>query len=76
MRENEIADRLRNALAYPKHGNTDIQHLLKAVFKRKQRDLLFNEPGCRRVIGSAGSGKTFVLVHKAVNAAREENRFS
>lgn len=75
MKRYEIADRLRNALAYPKHGNTDIQSLLKAVFKKgKQRDLLPNEPGCRRVIGSAGSGKTFLLIHKAVNAAREEKK--
>ena len=72
MKEIGLADRLPNALAYPKHGNTDIQSLLKVVFKKgKQRDLLPNTPGCRRVFGAAGSGKTFLLIHKAVNAARE-----
>ncbi len=70
MQKNGIADRLRNALAYPKHGNTDIQSLLVS-FNKKQQDLLPNNPGCRRVFGAAGGGKTLVLVHKAVNAAKE-----
>ncbi|MGB7441646.1 MAG: UvrD-helicase domain-containing protein, partial [Coleofasciculaceae cyanobacterium] len=70
MQEIGLADRLANALAYPKHGSTDIQTLL-APFNKKQKDLLPNESGSRRVFGAAGSGKTFVLVHKAVNAARD-----
>ncbi|BAZ47444.1 hypothetical protein NIES4103_00450 [Nostoc sp. NIES-4103] len=70
MKENQISERLRNALAYPKHGSTDLQNLLVA-FNKKQQELLPNTPGCRRVIGGAGSGKTLVLVHKAVNAAKE-----
>lgn len=70
MQEIELADRLANALAYPKHGGTDIPSLL-APFNKKQLDLLSNESGSRRVFGAAGSGKTFVLVHKAVNAARD-----
>jgi hypothetical protein len=70
MKDIGLADRLANALAYPKHGGTDIQNLL-APFNDKQLDLLPNESRSRRVFGAAGSGKTFVLVHKAVNAARE-----
>lgn len=70
MQKNGIADRLRNALAYPKHGSTDIQSLI-VPFNKKQQDLLPNNPGCRRVFGAAGGGKTLVLVHKAVNAARD-----
>ncbi|MEQ8995331.1 MAG: NERD domain-containing protein [Coleofasciculus sp. B1-GNL1-01] len=70
MAEIGLADRLANALAYPQHGSTDIQTLL-APFNKKQKDLLPNESGSRRVFGAAGSGKTFVLIHKAVNAARD-----
>jgi len=70
MKDIGLADRLANALAYPKHGGTDIQNLL-APFNEKQLDLLPNESRSRRVFGAAGSGKTFVLVHKAVNAAKE-----
>jgi hypothetical protein len=70
MQEIGLAERLANALAYPLHGNTSIKNLLKP-FNKKQKVLLSNEPGSRRVKGAAGSGKTFVLVHKAVNAARE-----
>jgi len=70
MEEIGLADRLANALAYPKHGKTDIQNLL-APLNKKQKDLLPNDSRSRRVFGAAGSGKTFVLVHKAVNAARD-----
>lgn len=70
MKKNGISDRLRNALAYPKHGSTDIQSLL-VTFNKKQQNLLTNSPGCRRVFGAAGGGKTLILVHKAVNAAKE-----
>jgi hypothetical protein len=70
MQEIGLAERLANALAYPKHGRTDIQNLL-APFNKKQLDLLPNDSRSRRVFGAAGSGKTFVLVHKAVNAARD-----
>ncbi|AUS98938.1 hypothetical protein CLI64_00145 [Nostoc sp. CENA543] len=73
MKRNGIADRLRNALAYPKHGSTDIKSLL-VTFNKKQQDLLPNNPGCRRVFGAAGGGKTLVLVHKAVNAAKERKK--
>ena len=70
MKKNGISERLQNALAYPKHGSTDIKSLL-VTFNKKQQDLLPNNPGCRRVFGAAGGGKTLVLVHKAVNAAKE-----
>ena len=73
MQSNDLGNRLRNALAYPKHGATDLGNLL-AKPEPKQRDLLPNRIGSRRVLGAAGSGKTFVLVHKAVNAARDGKR--
>ena len=73
MQSNDLENRLRNALAYPKHGATDLGNLL-AKPESKQRDLLPNRIGSRRVLGAAGSGKTFVLVHKAVNAARDGKR--
>jgi|GEM_PF-2194343 len=70
MEELGVENRLRNALAYPKHGDTNIKRIL-VPFNKKQENLLPNNPGSRRVLGAAGSGKTLVLVHKAVNAARE-----
>ena len=73
MQSNDLGNRLRNALAYPKHRATDLGNLL-AKPESKQRDLLPNKIGSRRVLGAAGSGKTFVLVHKAVNAARDGKR--
>ena len=72
MKEIELSDRLANALAYPRHGDTNIHHLLKSM-NPKQKSLLINTPKTKkRVKGVAGGGKTLVLVHKAVNAAREE----
>lgn len=73
MQEIGLTDRLANALAYPRHGNTNLQNLLQSL-SSKQQELLSNKSGTRRVKGAAGSGKTFVLVHKAVNAAREKKR--
>lgn len=70
MKEIGLADRLANALAYPKHGYIDIQNLLKP-FSKKQQELVRRTTGTIRIKGAAGAGKTFVLVHKAVNAARE-----
>lgn len=70
MKEIGLADRLANALAYPKHGYIDIQNLLKPLSK-KQSELVDRASGAIRIKGAAGAGKTFVLVHKAVNAARK-----
>ncbi len=70
MQDIGLAARLANALAYPKHGETDIQNLLKPL-NPKQQELLNRKIGNLRIKGAAGSGKTFVLVHKAVNAAKE-----
>lgn len=74
VRQSGIADRLRNALAYPEEGRIDIRAIREIPFTRKQRELLPNTPGRRRVFGVAGSGKTMLLAHKAVNAAREGKR--
>lgn len=73
MTEIGLADRLANALAYPRHGNTNLENFLQPLTS-KQKELLSNNSGTRRVKGAAGSGKTFLLVHKAVNAAREKKR--
>lgn len=70
MAENGIGERVRGALAQPEHGKTSIQNLL-VKFTARQRDLLPNTPGRRRVLGVAGSGKTIILAHKAAAAARE-----
>ena len=71
MKEIELTDRLANALAYPRHGDTNIHHLLKSM-SPKQKSLLINPPSkTKRVKGVAGGGKTLVLIHKAVNAAKE-----
>jgi hypothetical protein len=62
---------IQNAFYPPKHGQTDLKYLNDEP-TRKQKDLIPNVSGSkRRVIGSAGSGKTFVLVRKAIDAARE-----
>lgn len=70
MKTSGFAGRLRNALGYPEHGNYELKHLLIA-FSDKQKDLLDNTLGtARRVLGVAGSGKTLVVVQKAVDSAR------
>lgn len=69
MRKTGFSSRLRNALGYPEHGNYSIKHLTIQL-SEKQKQLLDNELGTsRRVKGVAGSGKTMIIVQKAVNAA-------
>ncbi len=69
MKEQGISARLRNALCYPEHGKIDPK-FITGKLTAKQRDLLPSPPRVyRRVIGVAGSGKTFVIVRKAVDAA-------
>jgi len=63
-------NRLRNALGYPIHMEVT-REILKPNFTPKQSELLPNIPGSKRVLGVAGSGKTLLLVHKAINAALE-----
>ncbi|NES04645.1 MAG: AAA family ATPase [Okeania sp. SIO2F4] len=74
MQEIGLADRLANALAFPKHGMTNIEHLLNLT--KKQREILNKQKNSRRtrVKGAAGSGKTLLLAHKAAIAASEEKR--
>ncbi|NEQ36792.1 MAG: AAA family ATPase [Okeania sp. SIO3I5] len=74
MQEIGLADRLANALALPKHGMTNIEHLLNLT--KKQREILNKQKNSRRtrVKGAAGSGKTLLLAHKAAIAASEEKR--
>lgn len=70
MKETRFSSRLRNALGYPEHGNYELKHLM-IEFSDKQRYLLDNTLGvARRVQGVAGSGKTVLVVQKAVDAAR------
>ncbi len=70
MAENTIVERVRGAFSEPEHGKTSIQNLM-VKFTARQRDLLPNTPGRRRVLGVAGSGKTIIIAHKAAAAARE-----
>ena len=73
----DVSARIINALAYPQHGNTNLEHLNKPL-STKQKALLPNinpaKSKGKRVSGVAGSGKTLVLIHKAVNAALENKQ--
>ena len=73
----DVSSRITNALAYPQHGNINLKHLNKPLSK-KQEALLSNvnlpKSKGKRVSGVAGSGKTLVLIHKAVNAALENKQ--
>ena len=65
---------IQNAFYPALHGKTDLKYL-NYKLTNKQQDLLDSSLGKRRrVIGSAGSGKTFVLVRKAVLAAKEKRK--
>ena len=68
MKRYELQNRLLNALDYADHGRLDVSDILFSLTKAQQK-LLSNAPGRRRAIGVAGSGKTLLLVRKAVNAA-------
>lgn len=68
MKRYELKNRLLNALDYPEHGRLSLPNILFPLTP-KQKELLANDPGRRRVIGAAGSGKTMLLARKAVNAA-------
>jgi len=68
MKRYQFQNRLRNALDYPEHGRLRVTDILFPLTP-KQRELLANDPGRRRVIGAAGSGKTLIVARKAVNAA-------
>lgn len=62
---------IQNTFYPPKYGQTDLKYL-NSEPTRKQKDLIPNILSSkRRVIGSAGSGKTFLLVRKAIDGARE-----
>lgn len=69
LRAEEIDQKIRNALAYHR-APVDVKSLL-VKFTAKQKELLSNDAKPKRLVASAGSGKTLILVHKAVNAARE-----
>jgi hypothetical protein len=73
MQKYQLQNRLRNSLAYPEHGRSDALDILFTLPKRHQ-ELLPNKPGKRRVIGAAGSGKSMILVRKAVNAALADQK--
>jgi len=69
LRNEEIDRKIQDALAY--HRTPIDKKSLLVNFTPKQTDLLSNNTKPRRVTASAGSGKTLLIVHKAVNAARE-----
>jgi len=70
MKENNLYGRLRSALAYPEYGQIEAKYV-SAVYGVKQKKILEIDHGGRRLLGVAGSGKTFILVQKAVHAAIE-----
>jgi superfamily I DNA/RNA helicase len=72
MKDNDLLGQLQSALSYPKYGKFDRKNI--QILTAKQRELLPNDPGGRRVLGVAGSGKTIVVVNKAVEAARENKK--
>ena len=75
LKSEDVSARIRNALAYPQHGNIDLEHLNQPLTKQQTKLLSNTNPPKskgKRVVGVAGSGKTLVLIHKAVNAAIEE----
>ena len=73
MKRYELQNRLLNALAYPEHGLLSVADILFPLTP-KQKELLANNPGRRRVIGAAGSGKTLLLARKALNAALNDQK--
>lgn len=70
MQKAELKNRLLTALRYPVHGRLGVNEV-QLKLTNDQAGLLANEPGKKRVIGSAGSGKTLLVAYKAVNAALE-----
>lgn len=68
MQRYQLGQRLRNALSYPEHGRLEVSDILFDLPK-EAKPLLLNGPGRKRVIGSAGSGKSLILARKAVSAA-------
>ncbi len=70
MKENNLYGRLRSALAYPEHGQIEAKYV-NSVYNVKQKRIMEVQHGGRRILGVAGSGKTFILVQKAVQAAIE-----
>ena len=73
MREVDLQNRLYNAMAHPEYGRLDKEHISFTLNKDQQR-LMPSEPGGKRVVGSAGSGKSLVLARKAVAAAKDGNK--
>jgi thymidine kinase len=72
MQDNKLT--IQNAFYPPQYGKTDLKYLNDEP-THKQKELLPNTPKSkRRVLGSAGSGKTFILVRKALHAARNNQR--
>ncbi len=69
MKRYDLRDRLQNSLTYPEHGRLEIDDILFDLHK-DQKHLLSNLPGKKRVIGSAGTGKSLIVARKAINAAQ------
>jgi hypothetical protein len=67
---------LENVLGYPQRSTVDqrLASFSVAKLSPQQRDLLPNDSSSRRVIGSAGSGKSHVAILKAVQAAVDGKR--
>ncbi len=74
MSDERAAD-LRNWLVEPEFARDQRTPLIDALTP-KQRDIVFNKPyaAFRRIRGSAGSGKSFVLAGRAAQLAKEGKR--
>lgn len=69
MHEADMQARLMDAAGRSQYGRLDHKHIQFALSRDQQR-LMLSEPGGKRVIGSAGSGKSIILARKAVAAAK------
>lgn len=69
IREAGLQGRLDSATAVPEYGRLDKEDLKFKPTKDQMR-VIESEPGGKRVIGSAGSGKSLILARKAVDAAK------
>ncbi len=67
------ANSLRTRLARDRNYQPALQHLDRlSLNPGQERRVSFDHPGAFRISGASGSGKTIILVHRAVRLAVEE----